>query len=103
MEITVFSKKRTTKEGKKFFSYLTTITDKNGEAFTCSVKFRESCGQPRGESCPVNIVVEKKACNLASKEILLDDGRTVVSRTLWISEWKAGSEYVDHSLDDFDF
>lgn len=103
MEITIFAKKRKTKDGKSFYSYLTTLTRKNGENLTTQVKFREDCGSPKADLCPMNIVVEKGKANLSSKDFIREDtGETCKSFTLWVSEWAKGSEYIDTSLDDFE-
>lgn len=103
MELSIFAKKRNTKEGKIFYSYLTTMTKKDGTELTVSVKFRDECGAPKPESCPVNIVVEKNDANLASKDFTNEEsGETGKLYTLWVSNWAEGSPYVDHSLDDFE-
>ena len=103
MEITVFAKKRTTKEGKTFYGYLTTLRRKDGTEQTVSVRFRESCENPKPENCPMNIIVEKRSANLSKREFIREStGEVMNSYTLWVSEWKNGSAYVDHSLDDFE-
>ncbi len=103
MEITVFAKKRTTKENKIFYSYLSTLTKKSGEKITVTVKFRDECGMPKPEKCPTNIIVDKKNANLSSKEFVREDtGEVATSYTLWISAWDEGTPYVDNSLDDFE-
>lgn len=101
MELTIFGKKRQTKEGRSFMSYLTTLTKKDGEQITVGVKFRESCGVP--DHLPIIIEVDKKACNLArNKYGEANDGSPLYSNTLWITEWMdTCKEYVDHSMDDF--
>lgn len=100
MQITVFAKKRTTKEGKTFYTYLTTLTKKNGETQTVGVKFREDCGAPK--SFPCNIVVEKGNCNLSTKSYANPDtGVQYTNNTLWISAWTNGTDYVDTSMDEF--
>lgn len=102
MELTIFAKKRQTADGKKtFYNYLTTLTKKDGSELKCAVKFRESCGNPKPEDCPLNIVVDKKAANLSHKELTLETGEVYTVYTLWVSDWKKGAAYVDHSLDDF--
>lgn len=101
MELTIFAKNRTSAEGKAFVTYLTTLTKKTGEEMTVSVKFREDCGSPKKEKCPCNIIVEKEDCNLAKRNYTDKDGNPALSYTLWISKYSDGSEYVDHSLDDF--
>lgn len=110
MEITLFSKKRTTREGKVFYNYLSTLTKKDGTQVLCTVKFRDDCGMPKPEQCPMNILVDKDHCNLSVKkftrqvtdpesgEITQEEG---MSNTLWISMWLPGGPYVDHSMDDF--
>lgn len=104
MEITVFAKKRKTKEGKAFTSYLTKMVRKStGETVTASVKFREECGSPKLESCPCNIIVDKKNANMSSQEYVREDtGEAAISYTLWVSAWEKGSDYIDKSLDDFE-
>lgn len=104
MEITVFAKKRLTKEGKNFISFLTQITNKRtGEIETLSVKFREECGQPKAEQCPMNIVFEKQDANISkNKYVKNETGEEFKSSTLWISKWSKGRKYVDTSLDDYE-
>lgn len=106
MQITVFAKKRKTEEGREFFTYLTTLKKKDGTELKAQVKFREDCGSPKGGDCPMNILVEKHAANLSSKEIIKDAGKDteeiLTVYTLWVSDWEKGPAYVDTSLDDFD-
>lgn len=109
MEITIFAKKRLTKEGKPFFSFLSTLKKKDGTDLVCVVKFRDEAGAPKAENCPMNILVDKSKANLSSKkfdrqvtdpetgEIFTEQGQ---SYTLWVSSWLPGGPYVDHSLDD---
>ena len=111
MEITLFAKKRTTKEGKTFYNFLSTLTRKDGTELLCTVKFRDDCGLPKPEACPMNILVDKKDCNLSTRkftrevtdqstgELVQEQGQ---SYTLWVSKWAPGSAYVDHSMDDFE-
>ena len=102
MELTIFAKKRQTADGKKtFYNYLTTLKKKDGSELKCSVKFRESCGNPEPKDCPVNIIVDKKDANLSYKDLALETGEIYTVYTLWVSAWKKGAAYVDHSLDDF--
>lgn len=106
MELTIFAKKRTSKEGKSFYTYLTKLTEKTGEEVTVQVKFREDCGQPKGEKCPCNIVCDKSDLNYTEKinKYIDEDSQTekeATSRILWVSNWSEGSEYVDTSMDRF--
>ena len=110
MEITLFAKKRTTKEGKTFYNYLSTLTDKSGNNTICTVKFRDTITPPKPETCPVNIVVEKSDCNLSNRHMVRkatdpDTGeifdKEFDSFTLWVSNYKPGTPYVDHSMDDY--
>ena len=110
MEITLFAKKRSTKEGKIFYNFLSTLTKKDGTQLLVTVRFRDDCGQPKAEACPMNILVDKKDCNLATRkfnrevtdeatgELVREQGE---SYTLWVSKWTPGAAYVDHSMDDF--
>ena len=106
MELVIFAKKRTKKDGGDFTSYFTKLTKKSGEEITTSVKFREDCGAPKREKCPMNIIVDKANANFVEKGITYEDAEGVehegIDRTLWISEWEEGAPYVDKSLDDFD-
>lgn len=101
-EITIFSKRKTSKEGKQYYIYTARIPKKDGSQVSTRVKFREECGHPDPEKCPVNIEFEKVNANMVVESYDTDDGETKVAHTLWISAWKSGSEYVDTSLDDFD-
>lgn len=103
MEITVYAKKRSTNEGKTFYSYLSTLTRKDGSTQSVSVKFRDECGSPKPEKCPMNVIIDKKDANLSSREFVREDtGEAAISYTLWVSAWTQGAEFVDHSLDDFE-
>ena len=110
MEITIFAKKRNTKEGKVFYNFLATITKKDGTSQVCTVKFRDDAGTPKAENCQMNILVQKDGCNLSSKKFqrqVVDEATGELSTeqgealTLWISKWAQGQPYVDHSMDDY--
>lgn len=103
MEITVYAKERTTSEGKSFYTYLSKLKKKDGTELTSAVKFRDVCGQPIPERCPMNIKFDKKDANLACREFAnAETGEVGLSHTLWISKWEEGSKFIDHSLDDFE-
>lgn len=103
MEITIYAKKRTTKEGKSFYSYLSILTRKDGTKLTVSVKFRDECGNPKPENCPMSIKFDKRDANLStSKFVHFETGEVGTSNTLWVSAWEPGTPFVDHSLDDFE-
>ena len=110
MQLTIFAKKMTSKDGRTFFRYLTTLhrkaEDGTIEDVTTSVKFREDCGAPKGENCPINILVEKEDCNYRERvDTYRDEAgeeQTYLNKTLWISYWKESPEkYVDTSMDQF--
>lgn len=104
MTVTVFSKKRTTSEGKTFYTYLATLKKKDGTEQTVTVKFRDECGAPEPKTCPCNIIVEKGDCNISMSEFVSEKtGEVGQSFALWVTAWKPGAVYVDHSLDDYDF
>ena len=103
MEITIYAKKRTTAEGKTFYSYLSTLTRKDGGKQTVSVKFRDDAGNPKPEHCPMNIKFEKGWANMSTSEFTREDtGEIGTSFTLWVSRWEQGTPFVDHSLDDYE-
>lgn len=105
MQLTIFAKKKTTKDGRPFYTYLTTLTKKTGEDITVQVKFRDDCVQPKGEECPMNIVVDKTNCNYSEKVRTYEnkDGneKEFTDKTLWINAWEKGEPYVDTSMDEF--
>lgn len=103
MEITIYAKKRTTAEGKTFYSYLSPLTRKDGGKQTVSVKFRDDAGNPKPENCPMNIKFEKGWANMSTSEFTREDtGEIGTSFTLWVSRWEHGAPFVDHSLDDYE-
>lgn len=109
LELTIFAKKSQTSEGKNFFRYLTTLTNKEGESEKVEVKFREECGNPK--DCPCNILIKKSDCNLATRKYTVDvvnkETGEVIEETreakvLWVSNWdKSSNAYVDTSMDDY--
>lgn len=104
MEISIFAKKRQTKDGKTFHQFLTTLTRNDGTTETMRVAFRNIDGNdvPKPDSCPRNIVFDKADANIAvSKYTDNETGEIKERKTLWVSKWESGSEYVDHSLDDY--
>lgn len=105
MEITLYAKRRTTTDGKKtFFSFLTTLTKKDGTPLTCSVKFSgKDNSEPDPAECPMNIIIFKEDCNLA-QESYTDNktGEVRDSYKLWVKKWIHGSEWRDTSMDEFD-
>lgn len=103
MELSIFAKRRRTQDGKIFFTYLTTATKKDGTEVPCSVRFTEPAQPPKPENCPCNIIVNKEHCNMSKKKIFREaTGEILEVHTLWISQYAGGSEYVDHSMDEFE-
>lgn len=103
MEITIYSKKRKAKDGRSFYAYLSTLTRNDGTKQTVSVKFREMCGSPKPEQCPMNIKFDKRNANMSTSEFVREDtGEVGTSYTLWVTAWEQGAPFVDHSLDAFD-
>lgn len=103
MEITIFAKKRFTKDNKPFAIYLTSLKRKDGTELKASVGFTNQAMQFNSEECPINIVVDKKDANLATSTYEdVETGELKTKYKLWVSKWERGSKYVDHSLDDFE-
>lgn len=103
MEFAIFSKTKQTREGKKFVVYISRFTKKSGEVVPVSVRFRESCGAPKPEECPMNIKVLKEHANMVTSDYVREDtGEVGTSYKLWVSAWEPGAPYVDKSLDDFE-
>lgn len=104
MEITLFAKKRITKDGKTFHQYLTTLEKRDGTTETVRVAFRNVEGNdiPKAESCPRNIAFNKEDANLSTTKYTDNEtGEIKERKTLWVTKWEPGSEYVDRSLDDY--
>lgn len=105
MLLNVFAKKRTGKDGKVFYNFLSTLTKKDGEKETVQLKFREDAGLPNASKCPMTIVVDKADANLVKKMVTVEkDGevKEIEQRTLWISKYGYKGGYVDHSLDEYE-
>lgn len=106
MKALIFAKKKQTKESKPFNTYLARLTKTNGEEIVVEAKFREECGNPKADKCPMFIEFEKADANLSEKkEKYIDEvgeEKEVTRRKLWISKYSESAEkYVDHSLDEF--
>lgn len=102
MKLTIFAKKKHTKEGKEFFTYLTTLTKSDGSTLSCAVKFSEDIGNPKPVDCPMIIELDKADCNLSTRKYKDSDGVENFAHTLWINKYsKTGEQFVDHSMDDF--
>lgn len=103
MIIAVFAKRRQTKEGKVFYNYLATLKKKDGTDFPVRLFFREDCGAPKADRCPMNIEVAKSDMNMTKREYIREDtGEVGISFQVWVSKWSEGPEYVDHSMDEFE-
>jgi hypothetical protein len=101
MEVTIFAKSHTTKEGKKFYTFCTTLTAKDGTKYYTTVKFREGCSISAND-CPKNIIIKKENANFTHKKhINKDSGKEYTEHILWISAFENGSEWVDTSMDEF--
>lgn len=103
-EITIFAKRRTTQDGRAFHNFLATLDRNDGTTETVRVCFRQDDGQPsiKPETCPRNIKFKKESANMAVRRYKdKETGEQKESKTLWIAEWEKGSEYVDHSMDDY--
>lgn len=104
MEISLFAKKRNTKDGKIFHQFLTTLERTDGTTETVRVAFRNIDGNeiPKPETCPRNIRFEKPDANMArTKYTDPNTGEIKERKTLWITKWEPGSEYIDTSLDEY--
>ena len=99
MKVTVFAKKKQTKEGRPFTAYVGRMTKKDGTEQAMSVKFKD-CEPP--VVCPCNLEFDKQNGNISITSYPTEDGKIGESRTLWLSAWMKGEPYVDHSLDDFE-
>lgn len=104
MKFAIFAKKRTTKEGKQFISYIGKLKMKSGEEVTATIRFAEGIEKPNPAACPMIIEVEKENSNMSTRTYTdADTGEKKTGYTLWAGGWKdTGEVFVDHSLDDFE-
>ena len=105
MLLNVFAKKRTGRDGKVFYNFLSTLTKKDGEQESVQLKFREDAGLPNASKCPMTIEVDKSKANLTKKMVTVEkngEEQEIEQRILWISEYVYKGDYVDHSLDDYE-
>lgn len=111
MKLAIFAKKRQTfDEGangnqvaRDFYTYLTTLVRKSdGERVPVQVKFRQKCGAPDPDNCPMFIEVSREKANLSWEHYENKDGEELTAGKMWVTEWRPAGEYVDRSLDDFD-
>ena len=101
--ITIFSKKRKTKDGKEFNTFITRLTKKDGTTSVVNVRFPDE-NKPNVADCPCNIEVAKDKMNLSIRTLTDEEtGELIESRNLWVKAWsKSDVPYTDTSLDDFD-
>lgn len=98
METTVFAKKRNTKDGKTFETYICKLTRKTtGEVVNAKVVFQKT----KPDHYPINIVFERLSASMSAKNYKKDD-ETKISYTLFLNDWKEGEPWVDRSLEDFE-
>lgn len=103
MQISIFAKNRTTKEGKNFVSYLSRLKKKDGTEVPVTVKFREADCKPVPQAdCPCMIDVDKSCSSLSSQKFENEKGEPGIGYTLWVGGWEYAGEFEDHSLDDFE-
>lgn len=98
--VNVFKKEKTSKEGRKFNSYLTRLTNKStGEEVSASVKFEDGVDAPK--EFPIRIDVTNGSVSTKKYQ----DEKTMeekLSYTLWVRGWNVSKEaYEDKSLDDW--
>lgn len=111
MKITIYAKKRSTKEGKTFHVFLSKLTAKNGDEIPVTVHFKQSSGLPNPDKCPCVIEFDRTTANLSKKEkhfarVDVVTGEKVetitIDNQLWLSEFTVcDGEYKDTSLDEF--
>ena len=51
----------------------------------------------------MNVIIDKEHCNVSKRRYLDEStGEILHAYTLWVSQYAAGGEYVDHSMDEFE-
>ena len=103
-QLTIFAKRAQSNDGRTFYKYLTTLTRKDGAEEKVEVKFTEDAGNPKPENCPCNIIVDRADCNMVARDYVdPKTGECKIAKRIWVSAYTNGPEYVDHSMDDYDF
>ena len=102
MKITVYAKKRSTKDGKTFYTYISKLPKKDGSTVTASVMFPED-NKPKPDACPCNIEFKHENANLDRKTDVAEDGNVYERNTLWLKKFEFSAEkFVDTSLNEFE-
>lgn len=104
MKVTLFRKQRTSKDGRKFDIFVSTLDKKDGTKQYVTVKYSGGDKSKEFDSTktPYIIIVEKTNANLQVKHWTDKNGHDREDVTLWIKDYTVSSEkYVDHSLDEF--
>lgn len=105
MKVTLFRKQGTTKDGRKFNIFVSTLDRKDGTKQYVTVKYsgEDENKQFNANKCPYIIEVDKHNANLQTKHWTDRNGEIRDDFVLWVKDYKVSDEvYVDHSLDDFD-
>ena len=104
MKFTIFSKQRKTEDGRVFTTYLTRLKKKGADDETVMpVKFREDCGAPKKCPCIIEVPNDGASANIAYEKYTDKETGEIMKRpVIWVSEWKPGEAYVDHSFDEYD-
>lgn len=107
MKVTIFAQKKKSKDNMEFYTYLATLTKKDGSEDKLEAKFRKECGAPDPKKCPLIIEVDKDKANISeTKEAYTNEvgeEKEVIRRRLWISAYTESEEkFVDSSLEDYE-
>lgn len=102
MEITVFEKGITTKDGKHYNLYVSNLPKKDGTTVYSVVRFKDGKCKPP-ETFPSIIEVDHSDANLSEKKTInAETGEVFTNHTLWVNSWSdSGKKFRDTSLDDF--
>lgn len=101
MELTVFAKKKTTRDGKPFTTYVSKLHRREGGDVYVEVRFKRDCPLP--PSFPCVIEVPRDYASMSERNVTREDGTVFTSRRLYVGAWNStGKTYVDHSLDEFE-
>lgn len=95
MQVSIFRKKKTDKNGREYFSYFTKIA---GEFYDVRFSEQRKCLPPECDY-PCNIEVQPGAVSV--KEEVLKEGNHAgeTFRKLYVYDYTMGDKFVDHSAD----
>ena len=94
MEITIFSKKTESKDGRKYNRHFARIND---EFYDVRFVADKGCNEPA--KCPCNIVVQPGEVSVKVRKLTEGNHAGETFKTLYVYKYTEGTPFVDTSAD----